>query len=148
MTYCREVKFPTKHGVGEIKGDQVLARECYQAIFSSKENHTWMLEEKNSEAIEALETIKLVEKEPTKITKVGLSLDSLTKEEIAKFLKENLGIFTWSHEDMVSISRDIIQHRLNVNYERKSIQQRRVFAPELNRAIMDDVNKFLVANFI
>ena len=28
-TYYLKVKFPTAHGVGEIKGDQVLTRECY-----------------------------------------------------------------------------------------------------------------------
>ena len=28
-TYCLKVKFPTENGVGEVKGDQVLTRECY-----------------------------------------------------------------------------------------------------------------------
>ena len=43
----------------------------------------------------------------------------------------------------------IIQHCLNVNPERKSVQQRRrVFAPKRNRAIMDDVDKLLATNFI
>ena len=28
-TYCLKVKFPTDNDVGEVKGDQVLARECY-----------------------------------------------------------------------------------------------------------------------
>ena len=28
-TYCLKVKFPTENVVGEVKGDQVLARECY-----------------------------------------------------------------------------------------------------------------------
>ena len=28
-TYYLKVKFPTGHGVGEIRGDQVLAKECY-----------------------------------------------------------------------------------------------------------------------
>ncbi|XP_075653600.1 uncharacterized protein LOC142623992 [Castanea sativa] len=28
-TYCLKIKFPTEVGVGEVKGDQVLARECY-----------------------------------------------------------------------------------------------------------------------
>jgi len=45
-TYCLKVKFLTKKGVGEAKGDQVLARECYQAMLAAKENHTWMIEEK------------------------------------------------------------------------------------------------------
>ena len=94
LTYCLKVKFPTKHEVGEIKDDQVLARECYQAVLVSKENHTWMIEEKNLEAVEALETVKLVERELMKITKVRMSLDPLTKEEIAKFLKKNLDVFT------------------------------------------------------
>ena len=53
-----------------------------------------MIEEKNLEAVEALETVKLVERELMKITKVRMSLDPLTKEEIAKFLKKNLDVFT------------------------------------------------------
>ena len=28
-TYCLKVKFPTENDVGKVKGDQVLARECY-----------------------------------------------------------------------------------------------------------------------
>ena len=35
-TYCLKVKFPTENDVGEIKGDQVLARECYQAVLAAK----------------------------------------------------------------------------------------------------------------
>ena len=39
-TYCLKVKFPIKNGVREVKGDQVLARECYQVVLAIKENHT------------------------------------------------------------------------------------------------------------
>ena len=45
-TYCLKVKFPIDNGVGKVKGDQVLARECYQAVLAAKENHTWGIEEK------------------------------------------------------------------------------------------------------
>jgi len=45
-TYCLKVKFPIENCVGEVKGDQVLAREFYQAVLAAKENHTWMIEEK------------------------------------------------------------------------------------------------------
>ena len=45
LTYYLKLMFPTAHGVGEIRGDQVLARECYQATLASRENHTWMIDE-------------------------------------------------------------------------------------------------------
>ena len=44
-TYYLKVKFPTTHGIGEIRGDQFLARECYQAVLASGENHAWMIDE-------------------------------------------------------------------------------------------------------
>ena len=67
-TYCLKVKFPTEQGVREIKGDQVLARECYQAVLASKENHTWIIEEKTPEIVEKLETIELVERSLARTT--------------------------------------------------------------------------------
>ena len=40
LIYYLKVKFPTAHDIGEIRGDQVLARECYQAALVLGENHT------------------------------------------------------------------------------------------------------------
>lgn len=79
--YCLKVKFMMEQGVREIKGDQVQARECYQAVLSSRENHTWMIKEKTPEVMEALETIELIEGDPTKTTKVGVNIDPLMKEK-------------------------------------------------------------------
>ena len=45
-------KIPMENGVGEVKEDQVLARECYQALLATKENHMWMIEEKEKEKVE------------------------------------------------------------------------------------------------
>ena len=75
---------------------------------ASKKNHTWMIEEKTLEVMEALETIRLVEEELMKTTKVGMNLDLLTKEKIISFLKNNLDVFAWSHKDMPSIPVSII----------------------------------------
>lgn len=75
---------------------------------ASKKNHTWMIEEKTLEVMEALETIRLVEEEPMKTTKVGMNLDLLTKEKIISFLKNNLDVFAWSHKDMPGIPASII----------------------------------------
>ena len=51
-TYFLKVKFPIDNGVGEVRGDQILARECYQAVLATKENHTWMIEEKGENKVE------------------------------------------------------------------------------------------------
>ena len=51
-TYYLKVKFPTPHEIGEICGNQLLARECYQAVLVSKENHTWMVEEEPPKPME------------------------------------------------------------------------------------------------
>ena len=123
------VKFPMENGVGEVKEDQVLAKECYQAVLAAKENHTWMIEEKKENKVEALETIKLVKGEASKTTRIGMTLSPEMRTKLAQFLKENLDVFAWSHEDMPDISPKVIQYKLNVDPERKPVQQRlRVFA--------------------
>ena len=35
-TYHFLIKFPTEHGIGEVRGDQIAARECYLASLGSE----------------------------------------------------------------------------------------------------------------
>ena len=67
------VKFPSENGMSEVKGDQVLAREYYQAVLVAKENHIWMIEEKEEEKVEALETVELVDEELKKTMTIGMT---------------------------------------------------------------------------
>ena len=120
-TYCLKVKFPTDNGVGEVKGDQILARECYQVVLVAKENHTWMIEEKGENKMEALETVALTEDETAKTTRIRTTLSPKMRTRLIQFLKENLDVFVWSHEDMSGISPKVIQHKLNMNPERKPV---------------------------
>ena len=148
-TYYLKVKFPIDNGIGEMKGDQVLVRECYQAVLAAKENHTWMVEEKEEDRIEALEIVELVEGEANKTTKIGTTLSLKMRTRLIRFLKENLDIFAWSREDMMGISPEVIQHKLNVNPERKPVQQRRrTFAPERDQVVVEEVTKLLTVGFI
>ena len=80
-TYCLKVKFPTENGVGDVKEDQVLARECYRSVLAAKENHTWMIEEKEENKVETLEKVELVKGEIAKTTRIGttLSLEMRTR---------------------------------------------------------------------
>ena len=89
----------------------------------------------------------MVKGSPEKTTQIGTNLSPEMREEIVSFLKDNLDVFAWSHEDMPGIPVSIIQHRLKVDPEKKPVQQRRrVFTPERNKAVMDEVNKLLAAN--
>nr|XP_023900738.1 uncharacterized protein LOC112012591 [Quercus suber] len=68
---------------------------------------------------------------------------------LAKECYQNLDVFAWSHEDMPRVDEQVIEHSLNVDPTKKPVQQkRRVFAPERNKAVMEEVKKLLVAGFI
>ena len=74
--------------------------------------------------------------------------DDFERRDEVQFLKGNLDIFTWSHEDMPGIATKVIQHQLNIDLERRPIQQRRrALALERNKVIIE-VKKLLVVDFI
>ncbi|XP_050281388.1 uncharacterized protein LOC126722250 [Quercus robur] len=114
-TYHLSVKFATEHGVGQVQGDQLAARECYLAMLAMDEQIQAMnIEERRmvAEPTEALEDISLDEENPEKYPSV-------------------------------------IIHRLNVCPSSKPVRQKkRVFAPERNDAIKDEVQKLMGARFI
>ena len=116
---------------------------------ATKENHTWMIKEKEEDKVKALEEVELVDRMTTRMTRIGTTLSPEMRSRLVQFLKENLNVFTWSHEDMPSISPRVIEHKLNVNPKKKPIQQkRRAFTPERNQTITNEVNKLLTAGFI
>ena len=83
------------------------------------------------------------------MTRIGMILSPEMRTKLVQFFKENLDVFAWSHEDMPGIAPEVIQHKLNVNPERKPVQQRRrVFTPNRDQAVTDEVAKLLTAGFI
>ena len=83
------------------------------------------------------------------MTRIGMILSPEMRTKLVQFLKDNLDVVAWSHEDMLGISPKVIQHKLNVDSERKPVQQRRrVFALKRNQAITDEVNMLLSVGFI
>ena len=69
--------------------------------------------------------MSLIEGNTTKVTKIGLGLNSTLKDKIVEFPKQNLDIFAWTYEDMPGIDNKVIEHRLNVDPTRKPVQQKR-----------------------
>ncbi|XP_050243637.1 uncharacterized protein LOC126692173 [Quercus robur] len=109
------------------------------------------IEEKKvvAEPTEALEDISLDEDNPERCTRVGADLEEQIKKDLVQFLKKNIDVFAWSHENMPGIDPSVITHRLNVCPSSKPVRQKkRVFAPEKDNAIKDEVQKLMVAKFI
>ena len=99
-----------------------------------------------AEPTEILEDVPLEEGNPEKFTRVGTNMEEKTKQDLIQFLRENIDVFTWSHEDMPGIDPGVITHRLNVYPSSKPVRQKkRVFAPERDNAIKEEVQKLTTA---
>ena len=88
---------------------------------------TMNIEEKRivAEPTEALENIPLDESNLERYTKVGANLEEKNKKDLVQFLKKNINVFAWSHEDMPGIDPSVITHRLNVCPSFKSVRQKK-----------------------
>ena len=72
-----------------------------------------------------------------------------TKQDLIHFLKKSIDVFVWSHEDMPGIDPSVITHRLNVYPSSKPVnQKKRVFVPERDNAIKEEVQKLTTTEFI
>ena len=101
------------------------------------------------EPTEVLEDIPLDENDPEKSTKIGADWEEKIKKDLIRFLRENIDVFAWSHEDMPDIDLSVITHRLNIYPSSKPVRQKkRVFAPERDNATKKEVQKLTLVKFI
>uniref|UniRef100_A0A2N9H026 Reverse transcriptase/retrotransposon-derived protein RNase H-like domain-containing protein n=1 Tax=Fagus sylvatica TaxID=28930 RepID=A0A2N9H026_FAGSY len=123
----------------------------YHLLVPEATHQTMKIDEghKLVEPTEELEVIALDDDEPSKTTSIGTKMDRTIREALISFLKSNLDVFAWTHDDMPGIDPATICHKLNVDPSIRPIKQkRRVFAPDRNQAISDEVEKLLTAGFI
>ena len=143
-TYHLMIKFPTEYGVGEVRGDQVVARECYIAMLEMDDHlQTMNIEEERAvaEPVEGLEEILLDNSRPERTTRIGTLASPPVRQALMAFLRENQDVFAWSYEDMPGIDSSVMVHRLNVSPSFPPIRQKkRVFAQERDRAIAEEVD--------
>ena len=102
-----------------------------------------------AEHTEALENIPLKEGNLKKFTRIGTSMEEKMKQDLIQFLRKSIDVFAWSHEDMPGIDPSVVTHRLNVYPSSKPVcQKKRVFAPERDNAIKEEVRKLATVAFI
>lgn len=64
--------------------------------------------------------------------------------QMIDFLKKNLDVFVWLHEDMIGIDLEVTYHRLNIDPSRRpASQKRRKFGPKKYAALTEEVKKLL-----
>ena len=141
------MKFPMPHGVGKVKGDQQVARQCYHQVvkIATKPRQSHVVDQRppsegplddtidprllddegTTRPSEDLVDLLVDDKEPSKVLKIGKNLSEEVREAISEFLIQNLDVFTWAHLDMGGINPSLMSHRLNINPSRKLIKQKR-----------------------
>ena len=154
--YHMMIKFPTVSGVGMVRGDQRVARECYSASMKQKAVDNVYMDELDirdevltrPEPSEELEPVSL-DDDPEHLAYIGSKLVEDLKGLLTQFLRHNKDVFAWKQADMGGIDPTVITHRLNDSPSFKPIKQkRRSFAPERQKAINEEVGKLLQAGAI
>ena len=154
--YHMMIKFPTKSGVGMVRGHQQVARECYSASVKQKAVDNIYLDELDMrdevntrpKPSEELEPVPL-DDNPEHLAYIGSKLAEDLISLLSHILKQNKDVFAWKQADMGGIDPAIITHRLNVGPSFKPVKKkRRRFAPERQKAINEEVGKLLQAGAI
>jgi hypothetical protein len=149
-TYHLMMKFPTEEGVGEVRGDQLAARRCYNISMKKVSDPTTLtvasVFEAKGKLAEPLEEVVVGE---GKVLQIRTCLTQEVREGLMDFLCRNMEVFAWSHADMPRISPEDIVHVLNVDPGMKPVKQkRRKFASKRVEAIAIKVEKLLKGQFI
>ena len=131
-TYHMMIKFPTTGGVGMVRGDQRVAKECdstsmkHKAVDNLYMDELDMGDEVNTQ-LEPSEELELVQLDdsPEHLAYIGSRLAEDLRHPLIHFLKQNKDVFAWKQEDMGGIDPAIITHRLNVSPSFKPVKQKR-----------------------
>ena len=150
------IKFPTVSGVGMVRGDQRVARECYSASVKQKAVDNVYMDDLDMrdevltrpEPSEELEPVSL-DDDPEHLAYIGSKLAEDLKGLLTQFLRHNKDVFTCKQADMGGIDPTVIIHRLNASPSFKPVKKKqRSFTPERQKAINEEVGKILQAGAI
>ncbi|GKV48032.1 hypothetical protein SLEP1_g54871 [Rubroshorea leprosula] len=169
------MKFPTPQGVGVLKGNQKMARACYQDTFKKVEltvaprgsenskptqpgqqtmsisdiEHRPEGVEQKAEPVEPVETVPLNPDVTERTVKIGTKLTKEERAELLEFLRVNQDVFAWTTDEMLGIPAELTVHKLSTDPTRRPVvQKRRLFGPEKQAAIDEEMRKLLQAGFI
>jgi hypothetical protein len=162
------IKYPLDNGgVGTIRGDQILARQCYESSLKIKKKEISRLsvhntnthevaeldpredfQERRVSPIEELEEVQ-IGKEQHQTTSIGTAMGEEERRNVLTILRENVDLFAWKPEDMPGIDETVITHKLAIASNAKPVVQRkRKQGEERRTAVDEEVAKLKRAQFI
>ena len=129
--YHMIIKFPTVHGIGMVRGDQRVAKECYTASMKKRAVDNVNVDELDMrvevltrpEPSEELKPVKL-DDDPEHLAYIDTKLAGDLKSLLTQFLRQNRDVFAWKQSDMGGIDPAVITHRLNTNPSFKPVKQK------------------------
>ncbi|GAV79441.1 hypothetical protein CFOL_v3_22906 [Cephalotus follicularis] len=129
------MKFPTRFGVGEARGDQQVARQCYKTSIMDKGNDKVLpianvelrgdVEPKRPRPVEDVIQVPLEEGNSERFFQVGSQIGEVENGELITFLQNNRDVFAWSAEDVPEISPNLMVHKLSVDPMRPPTRQKK-----------------------
>ncbi|GKV36104.1 hypothetical protein SLEP1_g44272 [Rubroshorea leprosula] len=107
------MKFPTPQGVGVLKGNQKMARTCYQDTFKKVELAAAPIG--SEKPVESVETVPLNPDVPERMVKIGTKLIEEERAELLEFLRDNQDVFAWTTDEMPGIPAELTVHKLSTD---------------------------------
>ncbi|XP_019194876.1 PREDICTED: uncharacterized protein LOC109188702 [Ipomoea nil] len=154
------LKFRTPNGIGTIRCDRKVARDCYlQACrgMGKREMQVHEITERppkktvipRPEPAVELEEIEIDPAQPSRRVRIGVGLREKLRGEIVRVLQEHRLVFAWGPEDMPGVDRSIISHRLAVDPEhRPVVQKKRYLANDRREFVKKEVSTLLAAGHV
>ncbi|XP_073137825.1 uncharacterized protein [Henckelia pumila] len=157
--YHQKIKFPVGDKVGEVRGDQPSSRKCYaetvkidykRARHNGKEEalggrEVCSVEESKSE----YEEVEIELGQTGKSVKIARDLDAWLIEALRGCLIQNKDVFAWAQDDLVGVSSQVAEHKLNISPgSRPVLQKKRHFGAEKDKVIAEQVQELLRAGHI
>jgi len=72
--------------------------------------------------VKELDDILVSKMDKERYLKLGKNVAPKVKSQLTNFLKANLDVFAWNHEDMVGIALEVMSHRFNVDPSYKLVR--------------------------
>jgi hypothetical protein len=130
------MKMPTSKGVITVRGNQQLARDIERGVAPGQRNvHLVEADKKpmplkvpkrdREETFQQECQVKKVPLDlPDRQVAISVALEPEEEHELMEFLNKNKDVFAWSASDLCGVSRDIIEHKLDIDPKIKPRKQK------------------------